>query len=51
MTDFYLGRLFDSKTTKLTKTDLNYDSADLTTPCGCDRYDRLWQDRLVHCVA
>ncbi len=28
---FYLGRLFDPKTAKLTKTDLNYDSADLTT--------------------
>lgn len=31
MTEFYLGRLFDPKTAKLTKTDLNYDSADLTT--------------------
>lgn len=28
---FYLGRLFDPKAAKLTKTDLNYDSADLTT--------------------
>lgn len=31
MTEFYLGRLFDPKTAKLSKTDLNYDSADLTT--------------------
>ncbi|MFM8427131.1 MAG: helicase HerA domain-containing protein, partial [Chloroflexota bacterium] len=29
--NFYLGRLFDPKTAKLTATDLNYDSADLTT--------------------
>lgn len=28
---FYLGRLFDEKTAKLTAKDLNYDSADLTT--------------------
>ena len=28
---FYLGRLFDPKTAKLTSTDINYDSADLTT--------------------
>ena len=28
---FYLGRLFDPRTAKLTKTDLNYESADLTT--------------------
>jgi hypothetical protein len=28
---FFLGRLFDTKTAKLTATDLNYDSADLTT--------------------
>lgn len=31
MTDFYLGRLFDEKTAKLTAKDLHYDSADLTT--------------------
>ena len=31
MTEFFLGRLFDPKTAKLTATDLNYDSADLTT--------------------
>ncbi len=31
MTEFFLGRLFDPKTAKLTTTDLNYDSADLTT--------------------
>lgn len=31
MTEFYLGRLFDPKTAKLTNKDLNYDSADLTT--------------------
>ena len=33
MTDstFYLGRLFDPKTARLTSTDINYDSADLTT--------------------
>ena len=33
MTDltFYLGRLFDPKSAKLTDKDLNYDSADLTT--------------------
>lgn len=29
--NFYLGRLFDPKTAKLTKTDINYNSADLTT--------------------
>lgn len=29
--NFYLGRLFDPKTAKLTATDLNYDFADLTT--------------------
>jgi len=29
--NFYLGRLFDPKTAKLTATNLNYDSADLTT--------------------
>ena len=28
---FYLGRLFDPKTAKLTANDINYDSADLTT--------------------
>ncbi|GAB1471249.1 DUF87 domain-containing protein [Chloroflexota bacterium] len=31
MTEFYLGRMFDSKAAKLTDKDLNYDSADLTT--------------------
>jgi len=30
-TTFYLGRLFDNKTAKLTANDLHYDSADLTT--------------------
>ena len=28
---FYLGRLFDPKTAKLTANDINYNSADLTT--------------------
>jgi len=31
MTEFYLGRLFDPKSAKLTDKDLHYDSADLTT--------------------
>lgn len=31
MTEFYLGRLFDPKSAKLTDKDLNYDLADLTT--------------------